>query len=125
MNAIGLVQSKWLPNFAQGPLRSYFDEKWNSSLISIICFTSFLFIICDIFILILQISGEEMFQSAVFGYYVQQPSLWHDVKSASQLLHLSIHRLRVTSRERVSFMRIWTSSVQNSLSKEIVVECKY
>ena len=27
MNAVGLVQSKWLPNFAQGPLRSYFDEK--------------------------------------------------------------------------------------------------
>ena len=41
MNAVGLVQSKWLPNFAQGPLRSYFDEqqkKWNSSLIAILCF---------------------------------------------------------------------------------------
>ena len=27
MNAVGVVQSKWLPNFAQGPLRSYFDEQ--------------------------------------------------------------------------------------------------
>ena len=27
MNAIGLVQSKWLPNFAQSPFRSYFDEQ--------------------------------------------------------------------------------------------------
>ena len=27
MNAVGLVQSKWLPNFAQGLLRSYFDEQ--------------------------------------------------------------------------------------------------
>ena len=27
MNAVGLVQSKRLPNFAQGPLRSYFDEQ--------------------------------------------------------------------------------------------------
>ena len=27
MNAIGLVQSKWLPNFALGPLRSYFVEQ--------------------------------------------------------------------------------------------------
>ena len=27
MNAIGLVQSKRLPNFAQGPLRSYFDQQ--------------------------------------------------------------------------------------------------
>ena len=27
MNAAGLVQSKWLPNFAHGPLRSYFDEQ--------------------------------------------------------------------------------------------------
>ena len=27
MNAVGLVQSKWIPNFAQGPLRSYFNEQ--------------------------------------------------------------------------------------------------
>ena len=27
MNAVVLVQSKWLPNFAQYPLRSYFDEQ--------------------------------------------------------------------------------------------------
>ena len=27
MNAVGFVQSKWLPNFAQGPLHSYFDEQ--------------------------------------------------------------------------------------------------
>ena len=27
MNAVGLVQSKWLPNFVQGPLCSYFDEQ--------------------------------------------------------------------------------------------------
>ena len=27
MNAVGLLQSKWLLNFAQGPLRSYFDEQ--------------------------------------------------------------------------------------------------
>ena len=27
MNAVGLVQSKWLPTFAQDPLRSYFDEQ--------------------------------------------------------------------------------------------------
>ena len=27
MNAVGLVQSKWLPNSTQGLLRSYFDEQ--------------------------------------------------------------------------------------------------
>ena len=27
MNAIDLVQSKWLPNLAQGPMRSYFDKQ--------------------------------------------------------------------------------------------------
>ena len=27
MNAVGFVQSKWHPNFAQGPLHSYFDEQ--------------------------------------------------------------------------------------------------
>ena len=27
MNAVGLVKSKWLPNFAQGSLHSYFDEQ--------------------------------------------------------------------------------------------------
>ena len=27
MNAVGLVQSKWLSNFAQGPMRSYVDEQ--------------------------------------------------------------------------------------------------
>ena len=27
MNAVGLKQSKWLPNFAQGSLRSHFDEQ--------------------------------------------------------------------------------------------------
>ena len=32
MNAVGLVQSKWLPNFAQGQLRSYFDEQQNNEI---------------------------------------------------------------------------------------------
>ena len=64
MNAVGLVQSKWLPNFAQGPLRSYFDEQQKNEihlLYLYFVFTSFLFIICDILILILQINGEEKF----------------------------------------------------------------
>ena len=65
MNAIGLVQSKWLPSFAQGPLRSpYFDEQQKHIIhfqYLYFVFTSFLIIICNILILILQISGEEMF----------------------------------------------------------------
>ena len=64
MNAIGLVQRKWPPNFAQGPLRSYFDEQQKNEIhLKYLYFViiSFLFIICDILILFLQISGEEMF----------------------------------------------------------------
>ena len=64
MNAVGLVQRKWLPNFAQDPLRSYFNEQHKNEIrlkYLYFVFTSFLFIICDILILILQISGEEKF----------------------------------------------------------------
>ena len=64
MNPVGLVQSRWLPNFAQGPLRSYFDEQQKNEIhlkYLYFVFTSFLFIICDIFILMLQINGEEKF----------------------------------------------------------------
>ena len=64
MNPVGLVQCRWLPNFAQGPLRSYFDEQQKNEIhlkYLYFVFTSFLFIICDIFILMLQINGEEKF----------------------------------------------------------------
>ena len=53
-----------MTHFAQGPLRSYFDEQQKNEIhleYLYFVFTSFLFIICDILILILQISGEEMF----------------------------------------------------------------
>ena len=65
----------------------------------------------------------------MFGYYVQQPSLWHDV---NRTLHRPINyciylwrRLRVTSRERG---RSWMYEPRRSKigsSKEIVGECKY
>ena len=62
-------------------------------------------------------SGKETLYYGVFGYYVQQPSLWHNV---SRTLRRPVNYciflwrcLRVTSRERVPFMGVWTSSVQN------------
>ena len=62
MNAVGLMQSKWLPNFAQGPLCSYIDEQTETEIqLSYLyfVFTSFLFIICDILVLILQIRAKK------------------------------------------------------------------
>ena len=57
MNAVGLVQSKWLLNFVQGPLRPYFDEQY---LISILCFY-IVFVHLLLYFEILQISHEEKF----------------------------------------------------------------
>ena len=60
-------------NFARDPLRSYFHEPQKSEIHLLylhFVFTSFLFTICEIFISILQISGEEKLYSDVFGYYV-------------------------------------------------------
>ena len=71
----------------------------------------------------------------MFGYYVQQPSLWHDVsRTLRRPINYCIYlwrRLRVQSRERVSFICVWTSSVYEPRRskigsyKEIVGECKY
>ena len=53
----------------------------------------------------------------MFGYYVQQSSPWHHInRTLRRPINYCIYlwcRLRVMSRERVSFMDVWTSSVQN------------
>ena len=65
----------------------------------------------------------------MFNFYVQQQSLWHDVnRTLRRPTNYCIYLwrlLRVTSRERVSFMGAWTSSSKISSSKKIVGKFKY
>ena len=53
MNAMSHVQSKWRHvNFARDPMRSYFDEPEKNKILLLylhFVFTSFLFIICEVF----------------------------------------------------------------------------
>ena len=68
MNAMGHVQSH--VNFARDPLCSYFHEPPKNEIHLLylhVDFTSFLFIICEILIKILQISCEEKLLSDMFG----------------------------------------------------------
>ena len=66
----------------------------------------------------------------MFGYYVQQPSLYHDVNRTlrwpiNYCIYLR-HRLRLLPHERVPIMGVWTSlGSKLGLSKEIVCECQY
>ena len=106
-------------NFARDPLHSYFNEPQKNEihpLYLLFVFRSFVFIICDVMIKSLQISGEEKLQTDMFGYYVQQPSPWNVVSwMLRQPVNYCIYlwrRLQVTSREQVMFIDVWISSVQ-------------
>ena len=53
MNAMGVVQSKWHPYFAQNPLRSYFQEPQKNEIHLLYlhyALSSVLFIICEVLI---------------------------------------------------------------------------
>ena len=121
-------------NFARDPLRSYSGvtlnlhgarcvhtsmncRKWNSSLIFTLCF--YIVFVHYLWNFDLNLANKQRRKviTVVFGYFVQQPSLWHDVnRTLRRPVNYCIYlwrRLRVTSRERVSFMGVWTPSVQN------------
>ena len=100
MNAMGPMQSKWCP---KGMLTCQKNE------IHLYIYNLFFNCFCSIVVKFwcksCKISGEEKIETNSFGYYVQQPSPWHDVTSANQ--PVCCH-LRVFSRERVSFIAAWT-----------------
>ena len=88
------------------------SETLISSLISIhyIFFIVFLHYFIG-FELKLVISDEEKLLNNMFGYDVKQSSPWRD---NNRTLHRSIkYHLSVTSRERMSFICVWSTFVKN------------
>ena len=92
-------------------------------------YTLFLHCFCWLLVKFCKVGGEEKLYTGVFGYYVQQPFSWHDVnRTLRQPFTYFINtwrRLRVRSRERVSFIGVWTRRSKIGSSKENNGECKY
>ena len=104
-------------NFARDPLRSYFDEPQKNEIYLSYLHFVFASILWNFDLNLANKRRRKVINWRVWLFYVQQSSLWHDVNRT--LRRPTIYciylwpRLRVTSREGVSFMGVWTSLAQN------------
>ena len=124
MNVIGHVQSKWR---SKGVMLTMHGTRcvhtvMNLRKIEFISYTFTLFYIVSIHYLWnfdLNLANKRRRKVIIRRVWVLRPTAitmtWRrsNVTSANQLLHLIRRRLRVMSRERVPFICVWTSSVQN------------
>ena len=125
MNAMVLLQRKWRPGPIAFILR-WTTEKWNSSHIYtllLLLLLLFLHRFCSIFVKFwwksCKISGEQKsYKPTCLVTMFNSPR--HDMTSTERYVGQSPtdciypwRRLRVTSRERGSFIAVWTSSAQN------------